>query len=452
MSTTTLRDTPATLGDAPGDAPQWTLQVIHHPTRALVGLRRVLLPDTAVALGRDGEALGPGGLDDARLSRRHARVAARPDGTLAVDDLGSSNGTWVNERPATQRALEPDDVLRVGGIVLLVQRAPAAYTPDPRGAVPALSWPMARTLRALAHLAPRRPVVAWAEPGAGADALARWLHEREAPGAPFAHIADVAAPRAVAPDATVLLGPVRSLNDPAVADALAALTSSARRVVLWREAAPGEQEAYELDAHPALAAMGALALRVPPLRERVADLPELVDRASRRHFGAPASLHHRLAAAMALAPWPGNLAELDAFALAHLRPGDRPTDLHDAMPLGQRIPAEGAAEPRALLRVAADGTWFARDDGARVAVHPRRTLVRVLRALAEHHRAGVQEALSTAEIVEAAWPGERLVGDSGPTRAYVALSSLRRIGLRDAIARDGEGYRLGGDEVTVEVV
>lgn len=449
---TTVRDTPAIFGEGPGDTPRWTLQVVHHPVRALVGVRRVLLPETEVVLGRDGEALGPGGLDDARLSRRHARVMARADGTLLVDDLASSNGTWVNERPVSRSALDPDDVLRVGGIVMVVQRAPADYTPEPRGAVPALSWPMARTLRALAGLAPRQLAVVWAEPDAGADALARWLHEREAPKAPFEHRVNGARCDAVSSEATVLIGPVSTLDDPTLAATLASVTSTARRVVLWREVAPGEQDAYQLDAHPLFASMAALGLRVPPLRERIADLPALIDRAARRHFNSSAVLHHRLAAAMAMAPWPGNLAELDAFVATYLRPGDRPTDLQESMPLGQRQPEEGAPEARLRLRVASDGTWFARDDGPRVSVHPRRTLVRVLRALVEHHCARRSAPLSTADLIEAAWPGERLVGESGPTRVYVALSSLRRIGLRDAIARQGDGYRLGGDEVTVEVV
>jgi pSer/pThr/pTyr-binding forkhead associated (FHA) protein len=36
-------------------------------------------------------------IDDARVSRHHLEIFARPDG-LYVRDLGSANGTWLNGR------------------------------------------------------------------------------------------------------------------------------------------------------------------------------------------------------------------------------------------------------------------------------------------------------------------------------------------------------------------
>ena len=36
-------------------------------------------------------------LDSSRVSRHHAQIRLLPTGTL-VEDLGSTNGTWVNER------------------------------------------------------------------------------------------------------------------------------------------------------------------------------------------------------------------------------------------------------------------------------------------------------------------------------------------------------------------
>ena len=51
---------------------------------------------------------------DEFASARHARIDPRPDGVW-VEDLGSTNGTFVNgERITSQRLLQPGDVLRVG--------------------------------------------------------------------------------------------------------------------------------------------------------------------------------------------------------------------------------------------------------------------------------------------------------------------------------------------------
>ena len=51
---------------------------------------------------------------DEFASGRHARIEPRPDGVW-VDDLGSTNGTFVNdERITSKRLLAPGDVVRVG--------------------------------------------------------------------------------------------------------------------------------------------------------------------------------------------------------------------------------------------------------------------------------------------------------------------------------------------------
>ena len=42
----------------------------------------------------------------------------------------------------------------------------------------------------------------------------------------------------------------------------------------------------------------------------------------------------------------------------------------------------------------------------------------------------------------AAWASERIRWDSATNRLYVALSSLRQLGLRDVLQRTGDGWRL----------
>jgi pSer/pThr/pTyr-binding forkhead associated (FHA) protein len=67
--------------------------------------------DGDVVIGREGADLT---IEDPELSRRHARV--RPvDGGVEVEDLGSTNGTFVNgARVTTPRRLTRGDVVRVG--------------------------------------------------------------------------------------------------------------------------------------------------------------------------------------------------------------------------------------------------------------------------------------------------------------------------------------------------
>ncbi len=67
--------------------------------------------------------------DDPEISRRHAHLSRGPDGQLTIEDLGSANGTFLNdERIDSRRPLEPGDTVRVGRTVLQVT--------DGSGAVP----------------------------------------------------------------------------------------------------------------------------------------------------------------------------------------------------------------------------------------------------------------------------------------------------------------------------
>ncbi|MGH7818812.1 MAG: FHA domain-containing protein, partial [Candidatus Binatia bacterium] len=66
-------------------------------------------------------------LSNPKVSRRHARIAAR-NGGLYVEDLGSTNGTLLNGRPVDgERRLAPGDVIEVGPFRVAVEAgAPAA--------------------------------------------------------------------------------------------------------------------------------------------------------------------------------------------------------------------------------------------------------------------------------------------------------------------------------------
>jgi pSer/pThr/pTyr-binding forkhead associated (FHA) protein len=55
------------------------------------------------------------------VSRLHCRLSAADSGTLQVEDLDSTNGTFVNERRVTRSVLVPGDRLRIGRLELVVE-------------------------------------------------------------------------------------------------------------------------------------------------------------------------------------------------------------------------------------------------------------------------------------------------------------------------------------------
>ncbi len=64
------------------------------------------------------------------VSRRHARLVQQSDGSWLIEDLNSTNGTWVNEERITSRILQDGDQIGVGNALakfLIGANAEAAY-------------------------------------------------------------------------------------------------------------------------------------------------------------------------------------------------------------------------------------------------------------------------------------------------------------------------------------
>jgi hypothetical protein len=62
-------------------------------------------------------------LEDSQVSRHHARINRTSDGAV-VHDLGSSNGTYVNDQPiGASQELRPGDRIRVGLTLLQLRSA-----------------------------------------------------------------------------------------------------------------------------------------------------------------------------------------------------------------------------------------------------------------------------------------------------------------------------------------
>jgi serine/threonine protein kinase len=79
------------------------------------------------------QATGAGSLGgDVEISRRHALIRRGPHGVFEIEDLGSTNGTFVNgERIEGPRPLVAGDRLELGATVLQVVAAPAPAAPAP---------------------------------------------------------------------------------------------------------------------------------------------------------------------------------------------------------------------------------------------------------------------------------------------------------------------------------
>jgi pSer/pThr/pTyr-binding forkhead associated (FHA) protein len=104
-----------------------------------------LTVDTELVLGRDQSQLGQL-RGDHRLSRRHARVFFDDAGSPMVEDLGSTNGTWVNgERLTGPRRLATGDELRAGQTTFEVDVPAAAVATQPATAPPVVVAPAAET-------------------------------------------------------------------------------------------------------------------------------------------------------------------------------------------------------------------------------------------------------------------------------------------------------------------
>jgi pSer/pThr/pTyr-binding forkhead associated (FHA) protein len=95
--------------------------VLRHQGAELV---RVTLPPGEYVIGRnpDVEIFA----DTPLISRRHARLTINYD-YLVLEDLGSSNGTYINDTPVAEATrLYPNQAIRLGDIQLEIHRQRAS--------------------------------------------------------------------------------------------------------------------------------------------------------------------------------------------------------------------------------------------------------------------------------------------------------------------------------------
>jgi predicted ATPase len=114
-----------------------------------------------------------------------------------------------------------------------------------------------------------------------------------------------------------------------------------------------------------------------------------------------------------------------------------------------RAPATATGQT-SLLDVRSDGAAFT-FAGTEHSLTRYRTLRRLLLKLVDARLATPGAALGWDALLAAGWPGERIHVEAARNRVKVAISTLRGMGLRDAIQHDGTGYLID-PRVDVRVV
>jgi transcriptional regulator of acetoin/glycerol metabolism len=326
---------------------QWVFPVAGGPITAL--------DRPHVMLGREGD--GPGRGVGREVSRKHAEVHRERDVVL-LSDAGSSNGTFVNGQPVRDRALRERDVVRLGewiGVVIADAGEAGAAVFDEIApgllAGPDLAAALA-PLRASAgtHL----PIVLEGETGTGKERVARAVHHWSGRQGPFVAVNAAAIPEAIAEaelfghrkgafsgaeragtgyfraaaGGTLLIDEIIELPAAIQAKLLRCLEN--REVVPLGETTPVPvdvtvvaaaqmplgQALREQRMRPDLVArLAGVTVRLPPLRERIREVPFLfVNLLQRQLDGALPDICPSLIERLCLHDWPFNVRELERLA------------------------------------------------------------------------------------------------------------------------------------------
>jgi sigma-54 dependent transcriptional regulator, acetoin dehydrogenase operon transcriptional activator AcoR len=377
--------------------------------------------------------------DAAGVSRSHAEII-RQGPIYAIHDRGSLNGTHVNGRRVEHMALSPGDVLRLGDVVGVVVRTPAALDVGAHAARVIAGGTFGLGLddvvAAVRRVGPTTlPVVIEGETGSGKECVARAIHAcSERPG-PFHAVNCAALPTALAEaelfghakgaftgaeragvghfraaeHGTLFLDEIAELSLPVQAKLL--------RVLQEREVTPlGETRGVPLDVRVLCAVqeplsrlvqqkriredlamrLSGLVLALPPLRARREDIAELFQSFLAQHSGGRApDIEQRLLEDVMLYSWPGNVRQLELVARQLLAlHGHEPQLQREMLPEAvQRTASGDATQPLPVTRAEPSALGSAPAAGDR-----RDHDLRRLRAELERNGGNVKQAASAIGI------------------------------------------------------
>lgn len=101
------------------------------------------------------------------------------------------------------------------------------------------------------------------------------------------------------------------------------------------------------------------------------------------------------------------------------------------------------------LEISRSERWIRLGGHDIVSLGTRPILFRLVEALATRHAAG-GAALDVEALTAIGWPGETILEKSARARVYVGISSLRKLGLQDAIEKGPDGYRLADAVLVID--
>jgi tetratricopeptide (TPR) repeat protein len=102
----------------------------------------------------------------------------------------------------------------------------------------------------------------------------------------------------------------------------------------------------------------------------------------------------------------------------------------------------GKTTHEADLLIGHNGRWFQRPPEPVVDLSRKRTLGPLLCLLARKHATIPDQPMSVDEIFQSVWTGENVLSKSRKNRVYVAMNTLRKLGLDEFIVTRGAGYLL----------
>jgi predicted ATPase len=133
-----------------------------------------------------------------------------------------------------------------------------------------------------------------------------------------------------------------------------------------------------------------------------------------------------------------SLSRADAWARAH--PSD---DSRFAVRMLRAIThPESRATPLALVVYPEAKSFRLPHAVTTVDLSRRAPLRAIVKLLAVRRRESPGEVVAMDDILRAAWPGEKIGVEAAMNRAYVALATLRKLGLRDVLLTSAGGYLL----------